>query len=246
MQRGEEAADHTPKRTAALLRAIRASTVVDLTHVLRPGIPSWPGHPHYCQEVVESYATGSASCHHALSMGEHTGTHLDAPLHFVPPERGGWGIDRALPESFLARMATLDANWLGAGRALAARHMLEWESEHGRLEPGDAVFFRFGWDRFWHGPGGHAAFLRDWPGISRDLAELLVDRRVVLAGCDCLSIDRFGDAEFPAHRTLLGAGIMIGENFNRLGQVPPVCSVAMLPLPVEGGSGAPLRAVALV
>jgi kynurenine formamidase len=59
-----------------------------------------------------------------------------------------------------------------------------------------------------------------------------------------MSIDRFGSTGFPAHRTLLAAGVLIGENFANLGTLPPFCRLTALPLKIEGGSGAPLRAVA--
>ena len=106
------------------------------------------------------------------------------------------------------------------------------------------VFFHFGWDRFWDAEP--AAFLADWPGLSRGAAELLVARGARIVGSDCLSIDAFGSPDFPAHLTLLGAGILIGENFAGLGSLPPFCSLAALPLPIVEGSGSPLRAIAFV
>jgi kynurenine formamidase len=225
------------------LDAIRGSRIIDLSHRLQPGIPVWPTHPHYCQELLESYETGGVSCHHALSMGEHTGTHLDAPVHFIP---GGRAIAEASSDTFFCRMANVDATDLRPRQGLSADRLKAWEAMNGPLRPGDAIFFHFGWDRFWHDPRHHSSFLRDWPGLSADAAALLAERRVAVVGSDCLSIDRFGDESFPAHRTLLGAGILIGENFNQLGQLPPLCAFVGLPLPITGGSGAPLRALALI
>jgi len=231
---------------AGLLRAFKASALVDLTHRLEPGIPAWPTHPHYCQTVVESYATGGVSLHHALSLGEHTGTHFDAPVHFIGDRPQGWAIDAAPLETFFGRMATIDATALGPRGLVEPGHIAAWEREHGRIVPGDAVFFRFGWDRHWRDPARRALFLADWPGLSAAASALLVGRGARIVGCDCLSIDRFGSEDFPAHRTLLGAGVLIGENFANLDRVPPVCAIAALPLPVAGGSGAPARAVAFV
>jgi arylformamidase len=231
---------------ASLLQAIKASRIIDLTHRLEAGIPSWPGHPHYCQRLVESYETGGVACHHVLAMGEHSGTHLDAPLHFVPPAAGGWSIAETPVDRFFCRMATLDAAGLPRRGAVPPETLLAWEATYGPLLPGDAVFFHFGWDRFWHDSARHDDFLSDWPGLSAEAAALLAAREVAVVGCDCLSIDCFGSADYPAHRTLLGAGILIGENFNNLGLVPPLCTFAGLPLPIAGGSGAPLRALAII
>jgi arylformamidase len=100
--------------------------------------------------------------------------------------------------------------------------------------------------RFWaHPEDGHRCF-KDWPGLSRETSELLVQRGVRMVGSDCLSIDCFSSTAFPAHNTLLGADVLIGENFTCLDQLPPWCQLVALPLPIEGGSGSPTRAIALV
>jgi arylformamidase len=82
--------------------------------------------------------------------------------------------------------------------------------------------------------------------MSRQASEALVEREVRLVGSDCLSIDHFSSADFPARNTLLGADVLIGENFARLDRLPAWCSLVALPLPINGGSGLPTRAIALV
>jgi len=76
--------------------------------------------------------------------------------------------------------------------------------------------------------------------------DLLIERGARIVGTDCLSVDCFGSEDFAAHNTLLSAGILIGENFARLGELPPHCFLITLPLPIENGTGSPLRAVALI
>ncbi|MFA6155903.1 cyclase family protein [Mesorhizobium sp.] len=221
----------------------RAVSFVDLTHPMKQGMPVWPTHPHYCQEMVESYDRGDVACNHALAMSEHTGTHFDAPVHFI---RGGAAISDIPVERFFGRMVTIDARACQPRQAVEPEHVFAFEKQHGRIRQGDAVFFHFGWDRFWDDPAQHAAFLADWPGLSRQTCELLVERGARIAGSDCLSIDCFGAEDFPAHNTLLSANILIGENFARLGDLPPLCFLITLPLPIEGGTGSPLRAVAVI
>ncbi|MGI4768024.1 MAG: cyclase family protein [Janthinobacterium lividum] len=234
-------APHRPEPVDILLDAVGRSNLVDLTHPLVAGMPVWPGHPEFCQTVMSSLARGDDSCWHALSLGEHTGTHLDAPSHFVA---GGWSIEQAPLQRFFGRMATILATGLAPRTAVSTDVILAWEEQHGPIVPGDAVFFHFGWDRLWD--ADPAAFLRDWPGLSREAAELLVERGARIVGSDCLSADPFGSPDFAAHLTLLGVGILIGENFARLGTLPPICSLAALPLPIVDGSGSPLRAIAFV
>ena len=216
---------------------------VDLTHRMRAGMPVWPTHPHYCQEVVESFDRGDVACNHALCMSEHTGTHFDAPLHFVP---GGRSIADVPVERFFGRMVTIDARDTPPATGLGPEAIHDFEARHGAIETGDAVFFQFGWDRFWSDPEQGHRVLEDWPGLSRETSLLLVERGVRIVGTDCLSIDRFGSSDFPAHNILLGADILVGENFANLGLLPPICTLVSLPLAIEGGSGSPLRAVALV
>ena len=229
--------------TLSRLFDTRAVRFVDLTHPMKAGMPVWPTHPHYCQEMVESWDRGDPACNHALVMSEHTGTHFDAPVHFI---RGGATIAEIPVERFFGRMARIDARDCGPRQAVNPERILAFEAEHGAIKAGDAVFFHFGWDRFWDDPGDHASFLADWPGLSRQACDLLIERGARIVGTDCLSVDCFGTEDFPAHNALLSAGILIGENFARLGELPPFSFLITLPLPIENGTGSPLRAVALI
>ena len=217
--------------------------LIDLTHPMTPGMPTWPTHPHYCQEIVESYDRGDVACNHRLEMSEHTGTHFDAPLHFV---RDGASILDMPLTRFFGRLATISCTGCAPCELVGPDRIRRFEDEHGALAAGDAVLFHFGWDRFWADPALHQHFLADWPGLSAEASELLVDRRAGIVGSDCLSIDGFANTTFPAHRILLGAGVLVGENFANLGRLPAYCHLAALPLAIEGGSGAPARAVAFV
>ncbi|WP_245304056.1 cyclase family protein [Agrobacterium bohemicum] len=216
-------------------------TLVDLTHRLTPSVPVWPSHPFFCHEIVESYDHGDLACNHSLSMSEHTGTHFDAPLHFV---KGAAAIDSVALQTFFGRMTKIDARDCGPREAVGVERIKTFEAEHGEIRAGDAVFFHFGWDRFWEDPGDHPSFLSDWPGLSREASQYLLDRRVRIVGSDCLSLDCFGSTDFPAHNMMLEAGVLIGENFARLGDVPVFSFLITLPLPIAGGSGSPIRAVA--
>ena len=95
------------------------------------------------------------------------------------------------------------------------------------------------------GPEG-TGFLEDWPGLGGDAAGYLVEKGVSLVGCDTLAVDAFGSEENPAHYALLGNEVYIVENLNNLDKLPPWSLFMAFPLKVKGGSGSPVRAVALV
>ena len=220
--------------------------MVDLSHVLEADIPSWPTHAKYTHCLMESYRLGEQSCHYQLTMSEHSGTHFDAPSHFIGDGPNSKGIDEMPLSSFFGRLATISALDVAPCGLLARDQIEAWEERHGEIRPGDGVLFHFGWDRLWKTRPEGAAFLKDWPGLARDACEYLVAKRVRMAGTDALSIDAFTSTELPAHYTLLGAAVLIGENFNNLARLPPFCTLAAFPLPIKGGSGAPVRAVAFV
>jgi kynurenine formamidase len=221
-----------------------AGRMVDLSHVLEEGIPFWPTHPRYEHRLMETYERGDIFCQYGINLGEHSGTHLDAPMHIVP---GGASIDQVPIGQVCGRASTIDASHLGPNGVLQPSAIEAWEEEHGTIEPGDCVLIRFGWDRHWGLGSEGAGFMVDWPGISGESARLLVGRGVRMVATDALSIDVFTSAEAaPAHRILLGSDILIGENFNHLDALPAHCMLLAFPLPIKGGSGSPVRPVAVL
>ena len=139
---------------------------VDLSHTLEEGIPAWPTHARFSSTLYESQRLGDAATHHGLTLGEHTGTHMDAPLHFVPDGPAHYGTDEIPLERLAGRAATIGATDLAAGDLLGPDRIEAWEREHGPIEPGDRVLVRYGWDERWTtGPPGRR-FLEDWPGLS--------------------------------------------------------------------------------
>lgn len=219
---------------------------VDLSHTLEEGIPAWPTHARFSSTPYESQALGDVATHHGLTISEHTGTHMDAPLHFVSEGPAHYGTDEIPLERLAGRAATIEATDLAGGDRLGPDRVEAWELEHGPIEAGDRVLFRYGWDERWAtGPEGRR-FLEDWPGLSSEAAEYLVERGVALVGCDTLAVDAAGSEENPAHHALLGNEVYVVENLKNLNRLPPFCLFVALPLKIKGGSGSPVRAVALV
>jgi kynurenine formamidase len=219
---------------------------IDLSHTLEEGIPAWPTHARFSSVLYESQELGDVATHHGLTISEHTGTHMDAPLHFVPEGPAHYGTDEIPLERLAGRAATIDATTLGPDDLLGVDRVQMWEDEHGPIERGDRVLVRYGWDERWTtGPGGRR-FLEDWPGLSGEAAEYLVGKGVALVGCDTLAVDAAGSLENPAHHALLGNEVYVVENLKNLDRLPPFCLFLAFPLKIKGGSGSPVRAVALV
>lgn len=219
---------------------------IDLSHTLEVGIPAWPTHARFSRVLHESQDLGDAATHHGLTMSEHTGTHMDAPLHFVPDGPAHYGTDEIPLERLAGRAATIEAADLGAGDLLGPDRIQTWEREHGHIERGDRVLVRYGWDARWATGLEGRRYLEDWPGLSGEAADYLVGRGVALVGCDTLAVDAAGSLENPAHHALLGNEVCVVENLKNLGDLPPFCLFVTLPLKIKGGSGSPVRAVALV
>ena len=229
-----------------LLSTLESFEILDLSHTLEEGIPAWPTHARFGQTLYESYELGDVALHYGLTMSEHTGTHMDAPLHFIPEGPAHYGVDEIPLDRLVGRAATIEATDLEPGDLLGADRIESWEQKHGPIEQRDRVFFRYGWDERWAtGPEGRA-FLEDWPGLGGDAAEYLVERGVSLVGCDTLAIDAAGSVENPAHHAFLGSEVYILENLKNLDRLPSLSLVAALPLKIRGGSGSPVRAIALV
>ena len=236
-----------PDGLLALAGRLRGSRWVDLSHTLEEGIPAWPTHARFGKTLYEDYAAGDVARHYGLTMDEHTGTHVDAPLHFIPEGPAHYGVDEVPLERLAVRAATIDATGLGPDGLLNAEPIRVWEEEHGPIESGDGVLIHYGWeDRWATGPGGRR-FLEDWPGLGGEAAEYLAQKGVSLVGCDTVSVDARASAENnPAHHALLGNEVYVVENLKNLGGLPSFCLFVAFPLKIAGGSGSPVRAVAIV
>lgn len=182
---------------------------------------------------------------------EHTGTHVDAPVHFVPNGRTATQLtpdELVLPAVTIsiARRATRDPD-----AVLTVADLRAWEREWGRIPTGAAVLLHTGWDR----RAGSAQHYRNpdaqgtmhFPGFGADACEwLLSARHIRCLGVDTLSLDPGRSADYPVHFTLLGADRYGIENLARLETVPARGATLMVGLvPWEQGSGGPARILAL-
>jgi kynurenine formamidase len=217
--------------------------LVDLTHAFDAETIFWPTEEEgFVLEPVFAGHTDGGWWYAAnrFRSAEHGGTHLDAPIHFA---EGQVGADAVSLARLVAPGRILEATDVGnlAGQAVEAGGIVLIRTGHGR-HWGDRARY-LGTDR----SGPEAVAHLDFPGITPELAVWLVEREVAAVGIDTPSIDPGASQDFQAHRILAEAGVPVFENVAGLDQLPADgFTVLALPMKIRGGSGAPLRIVALI
>lgn len=219
-------------------------SLIDLTHTLEEQIPVPSDLSPFFHNLLAARELGDPCHHYQCVLNEHSGTHVDAPAHFMP--RGGdtfVTIDQIPPDRFLFPCAVIPIR-PGPGGTVSPGDIHRWETENGALRSGEGVFFHTGWDARWATGREGRAFLEDWPGLSGEAARDLVERGVRAVGTDCLSIDAACAPGMPAHHLLLENGVLIFENLANLGRVRGRCFIIALPLPIKDGTASPVRVIA--
>jgi arylformamidase len=204
----------------------------DVTAPLREDLPAWPGEEGLRRRLVKDQSRGDSSTVSHLSLGAHTGTHIDAPVHFLV---GGGGIDALAPEALVG--PALVAGLEGAQEAITASDL-----EAAVPEGAERLLLKTrnsGWS------ASDTSFREDFVALDPSAAEWCVSRGVRLVGIDYLSIEPFGSGSqgHPVHRALLGGGVVIVEGLELETVEPGPYLVAALPLAVPGSDGAPARVV---
>ena len=219
--------------------------VRDLSHMLEEGIPFFPTHTRFHHMNV-SRADDPALMFQIL-MHEHNGTHVDAPSHYIAegPDPDRHFMQSVRADALIGRAAVLDVS-ANRETLLPLTSVRAWEEEFGPIRQGEIVIFNFGWHRKWKLGAEGAPFIDDWPGLHRDVALYLLERRVRAVGTDCLGLDAFGSTEIPAHHNLLRNGILIMENLAALDGLPDRLFFVAAPLRIRHGTGSPVRALALI
>jgi arylformamidase len=202
---------------------------IDVSVPLRSGMVHWPDNPPVRIERMLDMECGDAANVSTISLGSHTGTHMDAPIHFVP---GGAGMDR-MP---------LDAT-IGRARVIEIQDPVSIKPDeldpHG-ISRGERILFKTqnSTRRWWA-----EDFAEDFVYVSQEAARYLADRGIRTVGVDYLSVGGFHKDGVETHQALLGAGIWVIEGVDLSEIVPGEYELICLPLKVEDGDGAPARAI---
>lgn len=233
----------------ALLAKLRGLRVIDLSQTLEEHMPNFPTHAKFFHNLWESYGLGGRSLSYQLVVHEHSGTHVDAPAHFLKNARPDAyvTIERVPLTQLLGRGVRVDCRDTKAGEYVSQELLQKWEGSHGPIEAGDIVLFDFGWAANWGPRPNTQHYLENWPGVSMDTAEYLLTKQVAAIGVDTLSPDPPEALRTqPIHPVVLEKQVLIIENLCNLDQLPDFFLFLALPLKIREGSGSPLRAVALV
>lgn len=201
--------------------------IIDISVPLAAGLPSWPGDPLLLIEPLLQLEQGDGARVSRITLGDHSGTHLDTPAHML---ESGATLDAIPLSQLLGRALVADLRGCAAiGPAELAGLPLAGE---------ERLLLRTDNSALWTRP----EFCPDFIALTAAGAEYLVSRGIRLVGIDYLSIESFhGDG--AVHRTLLGNGVVILEGLD-LSAVPAgVYELLCLPLRIAGGAGAPARAI---
>jgi arylformamidase len=201
--------------------------IYDVSVAISPNMPVYPGDPAVDIERTQQIARGDVANVTRLNFGVHTGTHVDAPHHFID---GGMTVDQIPLNLLMGRARVLEI----ASAVISEEVLDEFDfTEDAR------VLFKTRNSYLWN----EKSFVTDFVHLTKGAAERLVEEGIKVVGIDYLSVEKYNFEAPDVHRTLLGHGTIIIEGLNlsevEAGDYEMIC----LPMKIEGGDGAPARVV---
>lgn len=230
---------------------ISFSKAIHLSHIIDPNIPEWEGDPSVEFETVAHWQKDGYYLRQ-FSMGEHSATHINAPISF---HSNGAGIDEYPASSLVLPAVVIDIRACVAVNpdyVLSIADIEVWESQYEEIPDKCLVLLRTGWQEKWN--DGKAFFNKDvrgtmhFPGFGADATELLIQKRNIAGiGIDTHGVDGGKDTSFTINRLVLDRPRIVLENLTNLEKLPPTgIEVVIGVLRLRGGSGSPASVVALV
>ena len=248
-----------PPPPASTPAAFPAGPLVDLSHAYEAQAIFWPtADPFRLEKVADGVTPGGYYyASNNFFTSEHGGTHMDAPVHFA---QGSQSADQVPLENLVGPALVIDVTAQSrqdANYQVTVADFENWEKQNGPIEPNAIVLIRTGFSQFWPDAakylgtaerGAAAVPKLHFPGLHPDAARWIVSSRPIKAiGIDTASIDFGQSTAFESHRTLYARNIPAFENMTSLERLPARgASIIALPMKIKGGSGAPLRAIAIL
>ncbi len=215
---------------------MKINAIIDLSVPLENDMPVYPGDP-----TPDFKATRTLEEHDVLvtqmQLGTHTGSHMDAPLHFI---KGGESIDELDLKKIVTEAIVLDLSNKEMGSAITIEDLEKFSDS---IRKGDGVLLFTGTSKLW----GNESILRKFTYIDPNAARWLVDKKVSIVGIDCLSVEKYNADAPETHKTLLSAGIPLIETLSsNLEKIAGerILLIA-LPLKIKGRDAAPARVIAI-
>lgn len=204
----------------------------DVTYPIYEGMVHWPGQPPVQVHRIKDLHCGDSANVSVLHLSAHTGTHMDAPMHFLKEH----GDITTAPQSVM--MGSVRVAALGKVGQIQPEHIRSYEERTGDLQPGERLILRTGnsdredWTK--------EEFDQNYAAITPEAARLLAERQILMVGVDYLSVGPF-EVTAQTHHALLEAGIWIVEGIDlrkiKEGQYEMIC----LPLPIRNCDASPVR-----
>ncbi len=201
---------------------------IDISVPICNGMVHWPGDPPVVIQRVQDIERGDSHTLSVMSIGSHTGTHIDAPAHFI---QGGQTIDRILPSVLVGKARVL--------KIQDKESIKVAELDQFKIRRGERILFKTRNSTLWKSD----KFSEDFVFVSPEAAQFLADSRVALVGVDYLSVGGYRKSGSVQHKVLLTAGICVIEGLNLSQVAPGSYSLVCLPLRLENGDGAPARVI---
>ncbi len=242
-----------------------ALRIIDLTHTLSPDFPPLVLPPQFGQvwafkqEQISHYdEAGPGWYWNNFSCGEHTGTHFDAPAHWVTgKDYPNNTVDTIDPKAFIGPACVIDCSKEASANEdfnLEVSHLEAWEAKHGRIPAGAWMLFRTDWSKRIGNPASYVNLKEDGahtPGPTQAAVEWLIKRDVRGFGVETINTDAGQSyawpVAYPCHTLMHGANKYGLQCLKNLDQLPPTGAVILsAPLKLQRGSGSPLRVLALV
>ena len=212
--------------------------IIDLTLTVSDKIPTFPGSPQPNFIPWENIKEDGYNLE-VLFLSSHTGTHMDAPHHFL--EKGA-KIHEISLKKLVSEAALIQCRKNG-GQSITKTDIQKFEKNHGKIENFSSVIFYTGWQRNLQ----KKYYFTKNPGLSVSAAKYLTSKKISLVGIDSPSIDLGKDPKFSVHKIFAKKGVLIVENLANLDKIKsPTFHLVVLPLKLKNATGSPVRAIAFV
>ena len=212
--------------------------VIDLTLTISENIPTFPGSPQPNFISWENIEKDGYNLE-LLFLSSHTGTHIDAPYHFL---KKGQKIDQIVIKRLVTEAVLIKIR-KSADQAITKTDIKKFEKKHGIIDDGSTIIFHTGWQKNLE---KKSYFLRN-PGLAVSGARYLASKKINLVGIDSPSIDLGKDGKFSVHHILAKNGILIVENLANLEKIhSEKFHFIVAPLKLKNATGSPVRAMALI
>ncbi len=210
--------------------------VIDLTHIMETGMPTFPGsEPVTLLKVSDADSDGYNEMH--LHLSTHTGTHIDCGRHLI---QGAFDTCTASPDRFYGKGLIIDCQSQMSHNFISKSYL---ESFENKLKQAEFVIFHTGWSRFW----GKSGYFKGFPTPDLEAAQYLAGFSLKGTGIDAIGFDPVESHSLPVHKILLSHGIVLIENLTNIKILPEEGFIfCCFPLKIKEGDGSPVRAVGIL